>query len=247
MGLVGRIDPWAFVDWQDAWKETGSVSPAYFEGPSAIINLMYAYALACDVKLYEATGRPGTAAEYRQRRKEILRKVKALCFDLKKSMVREGPACRQFTRHAQAWAVINGMLDEEESRRALQTAVACPPCSFAASYEWFRALERAGMEDQMRRDLDAWIGLINRGSTTCPEEPHHPRSECHAWSALPLYEFMRTLAGVREENGKIIILPRLLALPNGAEGLLVTPAGKHISFTGELSYTETVACQKQAL
>ncbi|MBQ8136839.1 MAG: family 78 glycoside hydrolase catalytic domain, partial [Clostridia bacterium] len=223
-GLVRQIAPWAFIDWQDDWKETGGVSPAYFEGPSAIINLMYAYALECGAKLYEATGRPGTAEEYRQRRKDILRKVKALCFDQETGMVREGPSCRQFTRHAQAWAVINGMFTEAESRRALQTALSCPPCSFAASYEWFRALEKAGMEGQMRRDLDAWIGLLSRGSTTCPEEPHHPRSECHAWSALPLYEFMRTLAGVRQENGRIIIRPRLLDLPD-LSGVAITSVG----------------------
>ena len=223
-GLVGSIGFWPFIDWQDDWKETGGVSPAYFEGPSAIINLMYAYALECGAKLYEATGRPGTAEEYRQRREDILSKVKELCFDPDQGMVREGPACRQFTRHAQAWAVINGMFTEAESRRALQASLSCPPCSFSTSYEWFRALERAGMEEQMRRDLDAWIRLLSRGSTTCPEEPHHPRSECHAWSALPLYEFMRTLAGVRLENRKIIIQPHLLNLPD-LSGTAITPLG----------------------
>lgn len=269
-GLVSQIDPWAFIDWQDNWKETGGVSPAFFEGPSAIINLMYAYALECGAKLYEATGRPGTAEEYRQRRKDILQKVKALCFDQEKGMVREGSSCRQFTRHAQAWAVINGLLEEEESRRALQAALSSPPCSFAASYEWFRALERAGMEKQMRWDLDAWIELIDRGSTTCPEEPHHPRSECHAWSALPLYEFMRTWAGVRLENGEIVIRPRLfdlpdlsgvaitplgpvqyhyqrnadgtvryeLALPEGAEGALITPDGTRMPVKETFSFTK---------
>ncbi len=224
-GLVGRIEPWAFLDWQDHWKETSGVTPAYFEGPSAIINLMYAYALECGAKLYEATDRPGTAEEYRQRREAVLRKVKELCFDTEKGMVREGPSCQQFTRHAQAWAVVNGLLDKAESKCALQNAVACPPCSFAASYEWFRALEAAGLDEQMRRDLDAWIGLLSRGSTTCPEEPHHPRSECHAWSALPLYEFMRTLAGIRQESGKIIIQPRLFDLLD-LNGTAITPMGE---------------------
>lgn len=76
----------------------------------------------------------------------------------------------------------------------------------------------------MRQDLDAWIGLLSRGSTTCPEEPHHPRSECHAWSALPLYEFMRTLAGVRVENGTIVVQPRPLDLPD-LSGMAITPLG----------------------
>ena len=116
------------------------------------------------------------------------------------------------------------MLTEQESRRALGNALACPPCSFAASYEWFRALETAGMEEEILKSLDAWIRLPERGSTTCPEEPTHPRSECHAWSALPLYEFTRTLAGVRPENGIIRIQPRLFDLPN-LRGTAVTPAG----------------------
>jgi len=269
-GLVGRIDPWAFIDWQDDWMETGGVPPASLEGPSAIINLMYAYALECGAKLYETTGRPGTALEYRNRRADILQRIKELCFDLEKGMVREGPECPQFTRHAQAWAVLNGLLDERESIRALKSAVSCPPCSFATSYEWFRALEKAGMEEQLRRDLEAWISLSVRGSTTCPEEPHHPRSECHAWSALPLYTFMHTLAGIRQENGVIIIRPHLLDLPDlsgsaatslgnvqfayrrkddgawkyrirlpeNAQGLLITPSDKQLSFAGELRYAE---------
>ena len=223
-GLVGTIEPWAFIDWQEDWKETGGVPPAYFEGPSTIINLMYAYALECGAKLYEATGRPGTANEYRQRRADILQRVKDTCFDPDQGMVREGPECPQFTRHAQAWAVINGMLNERESIRALESAISCPPCSFAASYEWFRALEKAGMEEQLRWDLEAWISLRDRGSTTCPEEPHHPRSECHAWSALPLYTFIHTLAGIRQENGVIVIRPHLLGFPD-LSGSAATPLG----------------------
>ena len=223
-GLVGKITPWAFMDWQDDWKDLSGVSPAYFEGSSTIINLMYAWALACGAKLYEATGRPGTAMEYRKRRAEILEKVRALCFSEEAGMLREGPNCRQFTRHAQAWAVINGLFDPAQSRTALKNALACPPCSFAASYEWFRALEQAGMEDEMRQSLDAWIGLIDRGNTTCPEEPRHPRSECHAWSALPLYELTRTMAGVRPEGHRVVIMPHLYDLDD-LSGTAITPSG----------------------
>jgi hypothetical protein len=85
-------------------------------------------------------------------------------------------------------------------------------------------LEKVGLEDEMRRSLDDWIALIGRGCTTCPEEPHHPRSECHAWSALPLYEFTRTMAGVRQESGKIVIRPRMFDLPDFS-GTVVTPLG----------------------
>lgn len=224
-GLVGDIGPWAFIDWQDDWQEHSGVSPAYFSGPSTIINLMYAWALECAARLYETTGRCGTAAEYRQRRRSILQRVHELCYDTQCGMYRDGPECKQFSRHAQAWAVLNDMLDNTAGRKALQQATNCPPCSFAASYEWFRALEKVGMQEEMRSSLDVWIGLIDRGSTTCPEEPGHPRSECHAWSALPLYEMCRTMAGVRMENGQLLIAPCLFDLPD-LSGCVITPVGK---------------------
>lgn len=141
-GLVGKITPWAFMDWQDDWKDLSGVSPAYFEGSSTIINLMYAWALACGAKLYEATGRPGTAMEYRKRRAEILEKVRALCFSEEAGMLREGPNCRQFTRHAQAWAVINGLFDPAQSRTALKTRwlvhLALLPLPTNGSVRWNR-------------------------------------------------------------------------------------------------------------
>ncbi len=76
----------------------------------------------------------------------------------------------------------------------------------------------------MRQSLNAWIGLIGRGNTTCPEEPHHPRSEFHAWSALPLYEMIRTMAGVRSETHRVVIMPHLYDLAD-LSGTAITPSG----------------------
>ena len=76
----------------------------------------------------------------------------------------------------------------------------------------------------MREALEAWIHLPERGSTTCPEEPTHPRSECHAWSALPLYELNRTIAGIRLEGGNVMIRPRMMDLPD-LRGEASTPLG----------------------
>ena len=76
----------------------------------------------------------------------------------------------------------------------------------------------------MRQSLDAWIGLIDRGNTTCPEEPRPPRSECHAWSALPLYELTRTMAGVRPEGHRVVIMPHLYDLDD-LSGTAITLSG----------------------
>ena len=56
-GLVGRLGYWEFVDWQPAWAETGGIPAALQEGPSTIINLMYALALRNAAELNRIFGR----------------------------------------------------------------------------------------------------------------------------------------------------------------------------------------------
>ena len=66
-----------------------------------------------------------------------------------------------------------------------------------------------------------------QGNTTCPEEPDESRSECHAWSALPIYELIRCVAGIQPgEPGweSVRICPHLEYLSD-LEGKAVTPAG----------------------
>lgn len=217
-GLVGNLGFWNFVDWNEAWNSTNGAPAALREGSSTIINLMYAYALADGAWVMKMAGRPLLAAEYRQRREAILSRVQSLCWDEDVGLYREGPAFHQYSRHAQAWAVLNGLKEGDAATRLLRTAIAkedCLKCSFSTSYEWFRALERAGLFDALRSELDAWIELLALDCTTCPETPRNARSDCHAWSALPLYEFIRTLAGIRtQQNGELLVIPHLIDLPD---------------------------------
>ncbi len=217
-GLVGKLDFWNFADWNDAWNETAGAPGAIKAGPSAIINLMYAYALGEAASFMEAQGRPGLAEEYRARRKAILDAVETLCWDAEAGLYREGPHFQQFSRHAQAWAVLNGMKEGKAAAGLLLRARErgdVLTCSFSASYEWFRALEKAGLYDEMRQELNPWIGLIDLDCTCCPETPKGARSECHAWSALPLYELIRTIAGVHAgKDGSVLIAPHMTDLPD---------------------------------
>lgn len=75
---------------------------------------------------------------------------------------------------------------------------------------------RGGYEE-LRECLNDWIGLLELDCTTCPETPHASRSDCHAWSALPMYEMMRTIAGVKNIGiawNKVVIAPHMLDLPD---------------------------------
>ena len=215
-GLVGKLDFWNFVDWNDAWNNTAGAPTALQSGPSAIINLMYAYALGSAADFMEGQGRGGLASEYRERRSYILSAVEKLCWDEHAGLYREGPDFIQYSRHAQAWAVLNGLKEGDAAAQLLKTALAREDilhCSFSASYDWFRALEKAGLYDDMRRELEPWIALLDLDCTCCPETPKGARSECHAWSALPLYELMRTAAGVHpNKDGSVLVAPHTMDL-----------------------------------
>ena len=232
-GLLGRLGFWEFVDWQDAWAENAGMPTALKEGPSTILNLMYAYALSCGEEIYRKQNRPGIADEYVARRNSLLARIQETCFDEEKGLYREGPGYEQYSQHAQAWAVLTGLVSGEETRALLRRTIAAsagenPSClkvTFSTAYEWFRALEIAGLGERIRKDLDDWIGLPDLGCTACPETPVNARSDCHAWSALPMFEMTRTMAGIRElPDGTIRVAPHLFDLQDLA-GEVVTKNG----------------------
>lgn len=226
-GLVGRLGFWEFVDWQPKWSHCGGIPEALLHGPSTIINLMYALALEKSAVLWEAAGREYLAGEYRQRKREILDRVYALCWDPQRQMLREGPDFHQFTQHAQSWAVLTGLLQGQQAKTALLQAKNDEDvlkCSFSTAYEWFRALETAGLYAETREDMMQWAALPGLGNTTCPETPVDARSECHAWSALPIYEFLRVMGGIRMEAGKIVVSP-VLGYLKEYSGAVCVPGG----------------------
>lgn len=229
-GLAEQIGYWPFVDWQKEWADTAGVPSAAKEGPSTIHNLMYAYALLCASWLADATGRSGLAQEYRNRQQQITGCVRELCWDKDRQMYREGPDVLQFSQHAQSWAALNGMGEKEERRRMLLLAMREPDvirCSFSTSYELFRALEQEGLYGETKPLMARWSGLLEKHCTTCPEEPESGRSENHAWSALPMYEMMRKLAGVEaaEPGWKSVRIQPHLEYVTGIKGQAATPKG----------------------
>lgn len=202
-GLIRKVGFWDFVDWQEAWNDTFGAPGATRQGPSAIINLMYGRALLVAAKINEQTGRPGMAEEYRARQQSIAQRVEALCWNPDRGLYREGPAYEEYSQHAQSWAVLNGLKRGEEAAVMMRKTFEEKDvlrCYFSTCYELFRACEEAGCYELTSQQMDWWIHLLDEHCTTCPETPSHSRSECHAWSALPMYEMIHVLAGVRRKS-----------------------------------------------
>lgn len=231
-GLVENLGYWDFVDWQESWHDTQGRPGAAACGPSTILNLMYGKALLDGAEIYENTGRPGTAEEYRERQKHITDRIQALCWDEDRNMYWEGPSYPEFTQHAQSWAVLNGMISGREAAELLRRTFEEPDvlqCGFSTCFELFRACERAGCYELTYSRMEQWIRLLEEHCTTCPETPVDSRSECHGWSALPIYELLHVIAGVRRETGHpetVVIWPHMEGLLSDLEGEIATEYGR---------------------
>ncbi|MBE7178626.1 MAG: alpha-L-rhamnosidase, partial [Mucilaginibacter polytrichastri] len=59
-----------------------------------------------------------------------------------------------------------------------------------------RALADAGMANAYYGQLAPWRDMLKIGLTTFAEKPEPTRSDCHAWSASPNYDFLSTICGI---------------------------------------------------
>lgn len=231
LGLIEKLGYWDQADWVEEWSDIAGTPRAALHGPSTIHNLIYCYTLQVGARLMKATGRPGVAAEYEKRASDIMKKVDELCWNEKEGLFMEGPDFfEEYSQHAQVWSVMCGLASGDRARRVMKNAITRKgmlKCSFPLMFYVYRALEKAGMYEETEQQWDMWKSLLPLHLTTVPETPFKPRSECHAWGSLPLYEFSRSILGVNpSEPGweKIVIAPKCLSL-HDAKGEAVTAKG----------------------
>jgi alpha-L-rhamnosidase len=90
-----------------------------------------------------------------------------------------------------------------------------------------RALEHVGMAETYLQLLGPWREMVSRGLTTWAESPEPTRSDSHAWSAHPNYDFLTVVAGIRPKTAgfrTVVIEPHLGPL-NSVQAALPTPNG----------------------
>ncbi len=219
-GLVEDLGYWDFVDWQDAWADNAGCPGATKSGPSTIINLMYGKALLAGSEIWAAAGRPPLSLEYQTRQKAIAERVQALCWDEDKGLYREGPDYPEYTQHAQAWAVLNGLVSGPDAKALMERTMTDPDilrCGYSTCFELFRACEQAGCYHLTQSLMDWWIHMVEEHCSTCPETKADSRSECHGWSAVPIYELIAVSAGFRRADGdpgRIVVRPHMDLLPD---------------------------------
>ncbi|KAK7202439.1 bacterial alpha-L-rhamnosidase-domain-containing protein [Myxozyma melibiosi] len=205
-GLVGRFDEesWPFVDWVKEWSGTGdiktvAVPPIYNKTGVATYNsLIYSVALQYAAELSDFIGRSGTAGEYRARAQALNDAVNQFCFT--GGVYNDGPGTEDKSQHAQIFAVLSGAISGDEARRLVERALSdssFAKCSYSMIFYIFRAIEKVGLYDVFYdRLLDPWREMLANNLTTWAEDNVSCRSDCHLWSAVPIYEIVAQLFGL---------------------------------------------------
>jgi hypothetical protein len=203
-GLLGPMPYWSFVDWPDAWPwdneiGAGGEPPGARTGGSSILSLQYAMALEQAAELARSFGHEEKAAELARRAADLRGAVVARCWDDSRMLVADTPEKRSFSQHANALAVLSGAIDGPAARELIERTLAdttLVPSTVYFRFYLLRAMKRAGLGDRYLAELGPWRDMLALGLTTFAERPEPTRSDCHAWSASPVYEFLATVCGI---------------------------------------------------
>ncbi len=203
-GLLGPLPYWTFVDWADQWgwneaMGIGGEPAGAHTGGSSIVTLHYAGTLRRAAELCRALGQADLAARYEQTSAGLLAAVNRHCWDDRRRLYADTPAKDIFSQHANVFAVLSGAVTGDAARDLMQRVDADRSLIQATTYFRFyllRAKKEAGLGDEYLAGLGQWHDMLARGLTTFAEKPDPTRSDCHAWSATPVYELLATVCGI---------------------------------------------------
>ena len=191
---------WSFIDWTPQWNENGGVPSASLKGPITMESLLYVMGLQYASAIAEYLGRTDMAREYADRAAGVQNALNTYCRD-ERGFYQDGPGIREYSAHAQVFAILTGTVSAQEGRKLLQEALEdkekYAPCSVAMAYYLFRAMEMTGMYERTDKEWEVFRDMIRSHCTTWVEDPVTSRSECHAWGSLALYELPSVILGVR--------------------------------------------------
>jgi alpha-L-rhamnosidase len=245
-GVVGVTSNryWTYFDWVDAWPN--GAPPESEERPMYLLSWMYVVSLKKAARLMALTGWNDAATEMLTRADLVGEAVKRLAWSEERQLFRELPGTEIYSQHSQVMAVLAGVVTGEDARQLLERAIeeTIHRVTLPFSYLLMQALKIAGLHPRLFEMWDRWRGFASQGLTTMPEVEVNPRSDCHAWSAVPLAEFPASLLGVTpaEPGFKAVMIDPQIGHLTWAKGCVPTVYGLvEVDWTCEKNRFELIA------
>jgi alpha-L-rhamnosidase len=197
-GMPGNLEWWQFSDYTPEFQL--GIPDGVDDGHSALTSLQFVYALQNAAELFTWFGQNWYAEKYTSLAGEIKKAVLQNCYDTSRGLIAETPEKKRFSLHTTLFAILTNTIEKEKQAETLKKAMAdrsiIPPAIYFKFY-LFRCLQKTGLGDQYLDNIDTWYKMLSQGLTTFAEIDTDPRSDCHAWSASPLFDFLNLVAGVQ--------------------------------------------------
>jgi alpha-L-rhamnosidase len=233
--MLGGMEWWNYVDWTDQWKwdETysiGGIPEGARLGNSATLTLQYVYTLQLASKVLAHYGKTNTVTHYQTLMKTLREGTYKNCFDVKKGILADSPLKKQYSQHVNIMGVLAEAFPKQAEQTVLQQIMkdtALVQASFYYRFYLTQALKKAGLNEQYYAQLAPWRDMLKIGLTTFAEKPEPSRSDCHAWSASPNYDFLATICGIMPLKAgfkEVLIQPALGELTT-IQGKMPHPLG----------------------
>ncbi len=230
VGMLGPMPWWGFVDWADAFDD-GQPAGAT-NGHSAVISLQYAYTLRQAAELFGYFGGQYeyTAGRCRKLAADLDRGTYKACYDMHRGEMANTPEKSSYSQHAGILAILADAIPAGDRQAVMGKILSDSTLQQATFYFRFylnQAMKAAGLGDRYYSQLGPWRQMLKIGLTTFAEKPEPTRSDCHAWSASPEYDFLATICGIMPDApgfSRVLVRPALGELTE-VEGSMPHPKG----------------------
>ncbi len=190
-GLIPISDEWNFCDWVKAPGWNYGTPPVGPDGLNAYLNMAFLMNWRLAAELEYHFGSRETAINWRREIRQLARAIEKTFLDPVSGLLADTTAKDSFSEHVQVLAVGAG----------LKTSWPDVPCAVHTTgffdHYTFEALRLLGRGDLIRKRFKRWYDMLSYDICTTLEAPEPSRSDCHAWSAHPVFHAAATLAGIR--------------------------------------------------
>lgn len=193
--MLASMDWWNFTD----WSFPGGVPPGATSGHSAVLTLQYVYTLRQAATLFNYFGRKETAKHYTWLANALARGTFQHCFDFRRRELADVPSKNMYSQHAGIMAILADAIPDSLQKQVMKNILydtALTQCTLYYRFYLTRAMIKTGLGDLYYSQLLPWRKMLQQGLTTFAEQPDPTRSDCHAWSASPEYDFLATICGI---------------------------------------------------